>query len=282
MNKMKRGRPFRGRFEATRIKIWTLAALEEANRREKSVEELLGYDGQWHGMWIRYCRGVVAPSESRLNRIEKVLQGTAQYYRSPIWSLYSPKRFDEDDLERHIDKLAPPFRSRLRWDFEDYQHLPPWLEPIEEELAEVDEDGKFESDIVFYYRELLEEVILKITDPKLGMSALNTLFLMLQEQLLRGNTAGVETLSIAWTMAEELRHRHPLLKHLPIDIFHRALIPLTDLMSWTLKGHGNMSLFKTKQPDTAWESLFEHLSRQPHWLPTAQHHGFVPPPRYLE
>lgn len=282
MNKTKKGRPFRGRFEATRIKIWALAALEEANSRGKSVEELLGYDGQWHGMWIRYCRGVVAPSESRLNRIEKVLPGTAQYYRSPIWSLYSPKRFDEDDLDRQITRLAPFFRSKLRWDYGDYDRGPPWLEPIEEELAEVDENGNFDSETVFYYREFIEEVLSKIPDQKLGMSALNTLFLMLQEQLLKDNLDGVQTISIAWTMAEELRHRHPLLKHLPIDIFHRALIPLTELLSWTTEGTWNMSLFGAKQPGSAWEGLFEHLSRQPHWLPTAQHYGFIPQPQYLE
>lgn len=280
MNNIKKGRPFRGRFEATRIKIWTLAAYEEANRREKSVQELLGYDGQWHGMWIRYCRGVVAPSESRLNRIEKVLPGTAQYYRSPIWSLYSPRRFDEDDLERYIDKLAGHFKSKLRWDFEDYDELPPWLNSIEEELADLDEDNDFEPDIVFYYRELIEDILLKIPDRKLGMSALNTLFLMLQEKILRRDIGGVETISIAWTMAERRRRLHPLLRHIPIDAFHRALIPVTDLLSWTMEDDRNLSLFEMERSDSAWESLFVHLSQHASWLPTAQEYDLVPPSPY--
>lgn len=216
----------------------------EANARNASIEDLLGYDGRWESMWIRYCRGVVAPSESRLNRIEKILHGTAQYYRSPLWRLYSPRKWNRLELELAIRKLNPIFRQVLRPQNGEYEDL---LYCKDQGAAEIDEESKDTVDeYVFgeedkekeeyvikmrvYFGLALIRALQKLSDPKLGMSALNTIFLMLQDLYLNKDFDHSLILCQAWVDAEKYCRKHPLLKHLPIDLFHQGVMPLAELL----------------------------------------------------
>lgn len=209
---------------------------QEANARKATVEGLLGYDGKWASMWDRYCRGLVAPSESRLNRIERVLEGTAHYYRSPLWRSYSPRKWSRLELELAVQKLDPSFRYALRPPDGEYDDTHYWIvasaeevvdgETEEEEEEEEEDDDPEIKKMRVYFGKVLVQALKKIPDPKLGMSAMNTIYLMLQELRMLKKFEYFTILCMAWSDAEKIRHEHPLLKHLPIDIFHQPIAPL--------------------------------------------------------
>jgi hypothetical protein len=66
------------------------------------------------------------------------------------------------------------------------------------------------------------------------MNAMDTIYLMLQELRMFGKFKYFFILCLAWSDAEKIRRQHPLLKHLPIDIFHQPVAPLAKYFSLPL------------------------------------------------
>ncbi|WP_143432932.1 hypothetical protein [Herbaspirillum camelliae] len=195
-----------------------------------------------------------------MNRIEKVLKGTAQYYRSPIWCLYSPKKWTRLEFELAIRELDPLFRHALRPRQGKYRLTSPGAERAEKKIARserrrdrrrgkrppppqdmfsVQEPEPEEAPpseppppkMRFYFSVILTRALEALSDPKLGMSALSTIFLMLIELHKLKNRSFYYVMCLGWIEAEKLRHQHPLLKHLPLDLFHRALNPAIKLLT---------------------------------------------------
>lgn len=297
---MAKGRPARSRFERTRIKIWSLAVHLQVIAKKRSLESLLGEDGKQESMWDRYNRGLAAPSETRLDRIEKVLRGTAQYYRSPIWRLYSPKKWTRLEFEMAIRELDPLFRYALRPQKGKYRLTSRGAERAEKKIARrerrrearrgknpppwqemFDDDGDLEPEefelpephppkLRFYFAVILARALEALADPKLGMSALNTIFLMLIELHKHKNMKFYYVMCLAWTEAEKLRHRHPLLKHLPLDLFHQALLPAVKLFQPLFLENIRSARGLPAGAPIQGSDIFWALESEPHWKETAR------------
>lgn len=267
---MKRGRPLRSRVEGLRTKLWCLAVHQKAAAKGRSVESALGKDGRWNSLWDRYCRGLVAPSQPRITRIEAVLSGTAQYYTSPIWRSYSPKQWTRLELELAMQQLEPA----------SYQSLRPKFRPSKEAIStegsprssgENKEEGS-DPDLpkIRRYAKAVARALKRVSHPVHGMDALSTIFLIVQDLRLMRRNDELRIFFVAWVEAEKLRHQHPLLKYLPIDLFHRPLACEEETMASDMRQHIRTTLGLTSRQPLSAGSIFVYLGRGPSWMQLAR------------
>lgn len=266
MNKKQVGRPERSRIENVRTKVWALAVLKMSAGSHTSLSDILGEAGKWEGVWKRYCLGLVSPSESRLRRVDQELPGSSQYYRCPIWITSDLKSWNRktrvgvngaDQLKWRLDEIRAVESTIPRSFFYYLNHC----------LVSYRD---YPSSIRF-----LRPCLKLLANANGGISALSYLYIRIQHAIISEHARLFCVLAGAWTLAEKMRIHHPILKHIPQDLFQRALEGLQnndkflrevlDLMK--IEPEGPMSYIE----------IYSHFDRGIHWRDIAVNIGALPP-----
>ncbi|HEY8023085.1 MAG TPA: hypothetical protein VIF60_00875 [Burkholderiaceae bacterium] len=121
------GRPKKSLQDRIRTFAWARQILSRTDLIPTELSGILGDDGKWW-LWRRYVSGVTVVPFDRVERIDRILPGTARYFTSPIWSLLDPRDFAKRELNEFIKWLPPDYLEFFKVDgdvkFGDrWQHL---------------------------------------------------------------------------------------------------------------------------------------------------------------
>ena len=201
----RRPRPRYG-IEYLRRKFWARSVLLAAKRPLKELEEVLGNDGRWNGLWSRYAKSSVSPSKDRIVRIDKILPGTARYYFSPLWTLLVNREFHRSELLTAVQFLDKRFQAAFI---------------AEDESA----SGLFwRADVSLPV--LLDMATHLISDEKMGLDAVTVILILIREAELRQDGASYLLSMKAWAQLEYLRNQHQVLALLPDALLDYVVEPL--------------------------------------------------------
>lgn len=231
MDKKKRGRPQRSPLEAQRIKLWVKGVCVAAGRAPNELSDVLGEDGVWNGMWSRYSRGIVAPMQQRLERIDTAFPGSARYYSSPLWMLVVEREFSWSELRVMAEWLRKLFRDAILGDArKSCVHGKFWAIPSNS-------------------YEILMKAGMLIEDQKFGLDALTViLFILRQAELQQDGELYLHAMKTLAT-AEMRKEAHPVLSALPQRFFAKLIEPLRNIR------------FADPRVDNFWILSFEEYCR---------------------
>lgn len=229
-------------------------------------------------MWDRYCRGLVAPSQPRIDRIEKILKGTAQYYNSPLWRSYSPRKWTRLELELAAQKLEPIVYKLVR------PKLPLFGETKRQkefrilfygDTSRYVETRNPELEKIRNYAKALALALERVPDATLGMGALDTIFLMMQDLRMTRKMDELQVFCIAWTEAERLRRQHPMLKYFPEDLFHQPVACIEESIPPLFLEYIRTSQNIRRDEAISPSAIFWYLQDGPSWEIIARSMGLI-------
>lgn len=205
----RRGRPQRPPLEDIRTVVWAQSVCTAAGKPPRELEPLLGRDGHWNGLWSRYVRGLVSPSEDRIIRINDKLPGTRRYFDSPLWILIENGDFTRSELLDSALWLGKLFRDMFVSDTRQAKG-PFWRKRIDP------------------FATLIESTRLIGYQPH-GLDALTSLLIVLRESELMQDAWLYLSAMRAWAVAAHCKNQHPVLKRLPERFFAVVAEPLRRL-----------------------------------------------------
>lgn len=205
----RRGRPQRPALEDIRTVVWAQSVCTAAGKPLRELEPLLGRDGRWNGLWSRYARGLVSPSEDRIVRINAKLPGTRRYFDSPLWILIENGDFTRSELLDSALWLGKLFRDMFVSDMRQAK-------------------GPFWRNRIDPFATLVESTRLIGYQPH-GLDAMTSLLIVLRESELMQDAWLYLSAMRAWAVAAHGKNQHPVLKRLPERFFAVVAEPLRRL-----------------------------------------------------
>jgi len=191
------GRPPKGIFARAQIAIWAIAVYRRAGAKNfGELQDLLGDDGKWEGMWSRYWRGLTAPSGKRIGRIEEKVPGSARYFQAGFWDLLEDRPYLWQDFFDAIATLPPELFPHLR---------------RESTFGRLTNSSESEA--------LLKRAVDLVSDASDGIYGLTVILVLLREaELVRDESLYLRALK-AWANASEESHTHPILVQFAESLF---------------------------------------------------------------
>lgn len=108
-----------------------------------------------------------------------------------------------------------------------------------------------------------------------GVSALTYLYIRIQHAVVVEHPSLFCILAGAWTLAEKMRNNHPILKHIPQDLFHRALEGVQNNDKFSREVFDLMGIEPGRS--ISYVEIYSHFDRGPHWRNLAVEMGKLPP-----
>lgn len=106
------GRPKREAWAQEQTRVWATAVTNSLKDAELPFGAL-GDDAR-SDLWSRYRQGLTTPTEDRVSRIEKVVQGTARYFHATAWTLASNKDYNPQQLKDSLVFMTPTVREHFQ------------------------------------------------------------------------------------------------------------------------------------------------------------------------
>jgi hypothetical protein len=202
-----KGRPQRWKWGRQQTRLWSEAVRVTAGLRDfHGLEEVLGADGKWVGLWSRYSRGAVSPMPDRILRIEAVLPGTARYFETPFWFLTENRPYTRAEIDKCAAFCTGPLTALM-------------------ELPIADLFGRRRNDPE-EARQLLVDAVSKIPSRKWGLDAVTAILVAIREAELAQDSKAYLAACQAWAVIENQRSAHPVLRYLSPRILEDVAEPL--------------------------------------------------------
>lgn len=187
--------------------MWATAVYKWAGANNfGELQDRLGDDGKWDGMWSRYRRGLVGPSRKRIARIEEKVPGTARYFHTGFWDLLEDRPYHWQDLVDAISLLPSDLFPQLRRGHS---------------FGRLTNSSESEA--------LLEAAVDMVSDTSNGIHGLTVILLLLREgELVKDELLYLHALK-AWARASERKRLHPILAPLSLTLFAQIARPLEQI-----------------------------------------------------
>lgn len=127
------GRPKRDAVDALRAQVWFMAVADESGKTANALEAEFRADhgavNRLSGLWGKYARGEVSPSNKLVAAVESVYPETAYWFHLPFWRLLRAAPITFEELKPIFFELADETMALLV--FEDGQEEAFWRKPAD-------------------------------------------------------------------------------------------------------------------------------------------------------